>query len=311
MKHLSQASDLVTPHEQIRAGFVSLALERNRRSTPHIEEARALKAAVSHVSSPAQLLTLDDLRPALITAAGISDKAGSYMSDEDKIDAIKDLVHTFLEPAGVAWTEEVVYRFLLTRGDALGGSMRNVGGLLAKRRFMRQMIAALSLVKGKYHWLDSHNNDWLPTMPDDPDMESYVKGLSWSRKGGNRTIVMDAGIPFVHKNVDLCLMNCSAEQLSSAKSNPDTYLALGELKGGIDPAGADEHWKTAKTALSRIRSQFAASNANPRTFFLAAIIVSNMAADIWRELEDGVLANASNLTNQDQVASLCRWLIGL
>ncbi len=26
-------------------------------------------------------------------------------------------------------------------------------------------------------------------------------------------------------------------------------LMLGELKGGIDPAGADEHWKTANTVL--------------------------------------------------------------
>ncbi|HAJ78349.1 MAG TPA: hypothetical protein DCO75_01135, partial [Fibrobacteres bacterium] len=29
-----------------------------------------------------------------------------------------------------------------------------------------------------------------------------------------------------------------------------------ELKGGIDPAGADEHWKTAKTAIDRIVSAF-------------------------------------------------------
>jgi hypothetical protein len=26
-------------------------------------------------------------------------------------------------------------------------------------------------------------------------------------------------------------------------SNRDNYLSIGELKGGIDPAGADEHWK--------------------------------------------------------------------
>ena len=32
--------------------------------------------------------------------------------------------------------------------------------------------------------------------------------------------------------------------------NPKHYLACGELKGGIDPAGADEHWKTAGKALS-------------------------------------------------------------
>ena len=31
---------------------------------------------------------------------------------------------------------------------------------------------------------------------------------------------------------------------------------FGELKGGIDPAGADEHWKTGNSALVRIRKAF-------------------------------------------------------
>lgn len=43
--HLTPDDDLVTSHEAIRAGFVGLALERNRRATPVVEQARALKAA--------------------------------------------------------------------------------------------------------------------------------------------------------------------------------------------------------------------------------------------------------------------------
>jgi len=31
---------------------------------------------------------------------------------------------------------------------------------------------------------------------------------------------------------------------------------MGELKGGIDPAGADEHWKTANKALDKMRKPF-------------------------------------------------------
>jgi len=48
-RHLNTAEDLVTTYEQIRAGFVSLALERNRRATPFVEEARALKLSASKV----------------------------------------------------------------------------------------------------------------------------------------------------------------------------------------------------------------------------------------------------------------------
>ncbi len=38
-KHLSGSTDLVTTYEETRAGFVSLALEKNRRATPFIEQA--------------------------------------------------------------------------------------------------------------------------------------------------------------------------------------------------------------------------------------------------------------------------------
>lgn len=41
--HLKKSGDLVTTYEATRAGFVALALERNRRATPFVAEARALK----------------------------------------------------------------------------------------------------------------------------------------------------------------------------------------------------------------------------------------------------------------------------
>jgi len=55
-KHLSSSSDLVTTYEEIRAGFVALALEKNRRASPFVEQARSLKAAASQAKTPADLL---------------------------------------------------------------------------------------------------------------------------------------------------------------------------------------------------------------------------------------------------------------
>ncbi len=43
IQHLTGSTDLITPLEEIRAGFVALALERNRQATPFVEQARALK----------------------------------------------------------------------------------------------------------------------------------------------------------------------------------------------------------------------------------------------------------------------------
>ena len=86
---------------------------------------------------------------------------------------------------------------------------------------------------------------------------------------------------------------------------------MGELKGGIDPSGADEHWKTANSALERIRNSFVKQNLNPLTFFVGAAIEKAMAAEIYKQLIDGTLSNAANLTVEDQVISVCRWLLSL
>jgi len=73
-KHLSGSSDLVTTYEEIRAGFVSLALEKNRRATSFVEQARSLKAVASQAKTPADLLIIESIQPALLTASGYREK---------------------------------------------------------------------------------------------------------------------------------------------------------------------------------------------------------------------------------------------
>nr|WP_276522280.1 AvaI/BsoBI family type II restriction endonuclease [Kallotenue papyrolyticum] len=86
--HPRSSDDLVTSYEVTRAGFVTLALEKNRRSTPYVAEARALQAAASQAKTPADLLTIKGIEAGLLTAAGLSDKALVHLSPEDKIKAI-------------------------------------------------------------------------------------------------------------------------------------------------------------------------------------------------------------------------------
>jgi len=59
--HLRSSDDLVTRYEARRAGFVALALEKNRRSTPYVAEARALQHAASQARTPADLLTIEGM----------------------------------------------------------------------------------------------------------------------------------------------------------------------------------------------------------------------------------------------------------
>ncbi len=310
--HLQTSDNLVTTYEARRTGFISLALERNGRSTPIVEEARTLKAMASQATNPKELLDFPDLQHALLTAAGISDKAAKHLLPEDRVEAIQGLIDNFLEPAGTAFIEELVYRFLLTRGDSLGGTLRNVAGILAQRKFTRATIAAITLSGKSYTWQDSRTKRWIPMTNDDAGIESSLRGLSWATSEAQRTIIFNLKVPLIGNNVDICVFNCSPDQLGpKIYGNATRYIALGELKGGIDPAGADEHWKTARTALGRVRDGFANHNTNPPTFFVGAAIEKNMSKEIWSQLGNGSLTNAANLIQPDQVASLCAWLVSL
>ncbi len=315
LHHLAKSEDLVTTYEQVRAGFVALALERNRRSTPTVEQARSLKTIATKVDKPSGLISVPSIKSALLTAAGVSEKAASHMLPQDKNEAIQGLVANFLEPAGQAFIEELVFRFLLTKGDAIGGSMRNVGGVLAHRKLIKATIATLNLAKIKYKWLNSSSNTWVQsqeeTVGQTADIELSVKGINWTVDKKERTLVYNVKVPIVNNNVDICLLNCATQNLQSSVKEPRLYVALGELKGGIDPAGADEHWKTASTALDRIRQSFLSKKLSPNIFFVGNAIEKRMAQEIWTQLKVGKLNNAANLTDPNQASSICHWLCTL
>ncbi len=315
--HLSSWESLVTPYERTRAGFIALALEKNRKATPFIKEAKAFKSLASKVKKPVDLMNEMEIRSAILTAAGISDKAANHLNDDDKKEAIRGLIENFLEPAGKDFIDELIYRFLLTRGDSLGGSLRNLAGALGERKMTRMLIATLCIKGMKFSYLHSKSKNWVQGSKDDADLELFLKGLSWKNINGYRTLIYNLTIPIVKKNVDLCLFNSAPNQFipgrnqKSCHYKTSSYIALGELKGGIDPAGADEHWKTANSALDRIRTAFSSKNLTPKTFFIGAAIERAMAKEIFDQLEREYMSNAANLTDDDQLISLCEWLITL
>ena len=311
-RHLSTSADLITAPEEIRAGFVALALERSRQASPFVEQARALKVAAMQAKDPNDLLEIEGIRTALLTAAGFSEKATKQTEEKDQIAAIRDFIEKFLEPSGTNFVDELVYRFLLTRGDSLGGSMRNIAGKLAERKLTRSLISALIIHETTYQWLNKMSNTWITENADNANIELSLKALSWKKNGETRTLIYNRKIPLVDKNIDICLLHCTPDKMEQAiQGPPERFIAFGELKGGIDPAGADEHWKTAQTALTRIKTAFANESLSPDLFFIGAVIVDSMAGEIWNQLEEGTLKNAANLTDPDQVASLANWLVDL
>lgn len=338
-RHLSGPQDLVTAHAATRAGFITMVLEKNRISSPYVTEARSLKSLALEAQSPYDLLDMRDIQAGLLTASGASDKADRYLTPEDRRQVIAEFIRNYLEPAGDDFADELTYRFLLIRGDALGGKMRNLAGTLAQRRITEFILAGLKLEGSPYFWFSPVTKKWVSgeqlrlndaspsqiaeeILPyDDSGSGEKVNGIGWESAAGHRVLLFNIKVPFVRlesesktagKNVDLCLMNCRPSDLGSKSrrqviANPAFYVALGELKGGIDPAGADEHWKTARAHLLRIRSAFADLPA-PSLFYVGAAVQAGMAQEIWQQLTAGQLSNAANLTVDFQITSLVNWL---
>jgi len=315
--HITGYQSLVTPYKQTRAGFLKMALEKNKMAIPFVDEARALKELALKAEKPKDLAGLKDIRQSLLVAAGVSDKALKYLDEQDKEKAILDLIDNFLEPSGENFIDELVYRFLLTKGDSLGGKMRNIAGTLGEWKFTRTLISTLSVQSREFRYLNSGSGKWIPGNSETPDIERRTKGLAWETNGDARTLLCNITTPVIRKNVDLCLFRCNPEDLSrqpkeiSPIHRAEKYIALGEIKGGIDPAGADEHWKTAKSSLERIREGFRDLSQTPLTFFVGASIAEEMAKEILSQIEQGTLANAANLTNDGQLVRLCEWLVGI
>ena len=187
----------------------------------------------------------------------------------------------------------MLLRFMLTRGDSLGGASRNLAGANAKNQFADATLRALES-KGLYHSIERSKKGIR-----------NIDSVSW----GQRVMLFDRKPRLVGNNIDVIVLQVGGDKsVRELLEDRNAYVACGEIKGGIDPAGADEHWKTAHAALERIRSSFGLQP--PALFFAAAAIENSMAQEIFAQLRNNSLTCAANLTKPDQVSDLAQWLVG-
>ena len=224
-------------------------------------------------------------------------KRAGQLTDAELEPALAQVLAQIQASAPDSWQREIIYRFLLTRGDTLGGSMRNVTGAAGGAQLSRAVISALEAVSVPH------------AITRAPKNSEKIVSLTWH----NRILLFDRKPLFLNNNIDAILLDTMT--LPSGKitlEEPASYLACGEVKGGIDPAGADEHWKTAQSSLDRIRERFAQRNLPcPALFFVGAAIETTMAGQLFARLQKGRLTYAANLTVPQQVADLANWLTAL
>ena len=198
-------------------------------------------------------------------------------------------------------------------GDSLGGISRNEVGRTAMMRLLNPFVAHL------------HRQDYLQEI-----VCSFKGDLSVdseeTRQSRREKIAMDSTVDmdellsdFEHRRVkyhELVLRNGSRllvdrqlnwtdEASATYRIGPDLYATAetqdfvwaAEVKGGADPAGSDEHWKTATQALHRILDACQATDrAQPALAFIATIFVERVAREAQAWIDEGKLTTAYNLT---------------
>ena len=128
-------------------------------------------------------------------------------------------------------------------------------------------------------------------------------------KWADRRVIFDKKPKFIDKSVDIIVVKGESARTGSLE-DPEEYVCCGELKGGIDPAGADEHWKTAKTALERIATSFKDQGLNkPNLVFLGAAIEVAMSNEIFELLSSGWLTGVANINYADQFSEIVDLII--
>ena len=292
LRYVGTSKDLVTPIDATQSGFLQQALRKTKEASPYVDRAKQLLDKLQVVKRPQELIGIQEIRDDLVAAAGFSDKATKYFSSPKLEKALLEVLQEIGKKAGTEWRTEIIYRFLLTRGDTLGGVMRNIMGAEAKAKFTKAILKALQ------------NKDISSSIVYSRTNADKVQQISWPE----RILLFDKKPKLIGKNVDVILLHQSESHVpvTVLLDNKDNYLVCGEVKGGIDPAGADEHWKTAYGALARIREKF--QKGQPKLFFVGAAIEDSMADEIFSQLQTGLLNYAANLNASQQVSDLAAWL---
>ena len=300
--HIKSAQDLVTVHSQVSKGFLEQALYKSDSAHPFITRAKAFRQELTKVRDASDIIKNkvlnNDFKNELLAASGFSDKATSHLSQQEltlALDKVLTKIYNSSKLEKISFQDELVYRYLLTKGDTLGGSSRNNTGALAGKKLTSSIIVALNNIKIS------------PTINTSPT--GKIQAMYWD----NRFLAFDIKPKIIGKNIDAILLNTTGIKSidKSILEQPNRYLACGELKGGIDPAGADEHWKTANSALDRINQKFSDKSKQPSLFFVGAAIESSMAQEIFEQLQSKKLAYAANLSVKEQLDKLASWLVGL
>ena len=118
-KHIKNSTDLETPHESICQGFLQQASAKVEKAEPYIQEAKKLAEGLEYAKNVEEILEIPTLRDSLLTAVGFSEKALNILSEHELSSVLKKVLSKIFRGDDSDFRTQIVYRYLLTKGDSL------------------------------------------------------------------------------------------------------------------------------------------------------------------------------------------------
>ena len=260
-----KARDLVTKEEHIIKGVMWQAKQKRQLSKDIVKNSLEAKKKLRKINDVEEIFEDSLLLDFILAATMLSKKSIQHFSHSKLVSYIKKEID-FERITEQNYLNELEKYYLQTAGEAVGGKIRNIIGKKGNDIFVRYIQEYLDKKEIPYNVKIKNNNIQL--------IETDKLVILFNKKPN-----------FIGKSVDFLVIK-KYKDGSYNMEDHNQYISAGELKSGIDPAGADEHWKTARTALSRIHKAFVQQGIDsPNIFFIGGAISKHMAEEIIENMD--------------------------
>lgn len=285
--------DLITQEKYVIAGCKWQAKRKAELTANILKYSFEAKRLLRKIENNKQIINKIIKNPILfdfiIGATMLSQKSLQHFSESELKKYIKSNIN-FDRINEQNYLNELERYYLMSAGESIGGKIRNIVGKKGNDIF-------INYIK---EYLDNNNISYSVIEKNENVQKIYTDEL---------VILFNKKPNFIGKSVDFMVLKKYQDGTYDIEDH-NQYISAGELKSGIDPAGADEHWKTAATALKRIHQGFVKKGVDsPNIFFIGGAISRHMAGEIIHYIENNKLKYAANLNYKKQMQNIVEHLL--
>lgn len=281
-----KSNELITKDKVVSKGVIWQARKKQMLTEEIFKNASEAKRRIKKMNSFNEIIQDPLTFDFILSACMLSKKSILHFTRDGLLSYISKNIE-FSKLKEQNYLNELERYYLMTSGESIGGKLRNIIGQKGNEIFLDYILKFLTENNIQYTVIKKNDNY--------QSIETNDVVFLFNKKP-----------KFIGKSVDFILLKKNTDGKYNIE-DPNSYISIGELKSGIDPAGADEHWKTAATAIFRIHKCFESLNIKtPEVFFIGGAISRHMADEIINMINKRKISAAANLNYQNQMNEIIK-----